>query len=135
MSNRRRLIVLALVALSAWYAATFVFWAIRPQHDAVPVGIDATLTAPRMVSQEVTCNDLFSSAARPDEPLPTLTPQPVGAQPLAFQRTPCTSVHSQARTLFALNTVIYVGAMIGGIVLATRRSEDDTPVATPAMAG
>jgi hypothetical protein len=126
VSNRRRLIILALVAVGVWYVCTFVFWAIPKQHDAVPVGIDRTLTNPRTVSQEVTCNDLFTSAARPDEPLPTLVEQPAGYPPLSYQRTPCTTVHSQARTLFAINSVILAVVAVGGIVLLTRRDPDHT---------
>lgn len=137
MSGRRRAatIVFAIVAL---WAIGLTVWAVRPLSDSVPVGIDHNLAPPREVSQDVDCNSLFSSSARPDEPLPALPVQPAlqpPVQPLAYQRTPCALVHDQARVLFAINVVMALAAAIGGVALLTRRrgrTAEPAVVAAPA---
>jgi hypothetical protein len=132
MSSGRRPIMIGAIALLAWYAVTVLFWAVPKLSDSVPAGFDRRPAAnapateklgPAVAySQRVACNNLLSSAARPDAPLPVLPVQPEGANQLQYNRTPCTSVHSQARSLFVLNTIFVVAVFAaGGWLLARRR--------------
>jgi hypothetical protein len=120
------------IALLAWYAVTVLFWAVPKLTDSVPAGVDrrpaATAPATEKIgpgvaySQRVTCNNLLTSAARPDTPLPVLPVQPDGVFQLQYNRAPCTSVHGQARSLFILNTVFVVAVFaVGGWLLRRRR--------------
>lgn len=114
--------------LTAWFLVVAV-WAVRPQTDAVPVGTDYTLLPqPRLVSVDVACNSLFDSAARPDEPLPALTPQPEGQPALAFERTPCELVHHNARIVLAIDVAFYLLVMGAGIAVLARRRGTIEPV-------
>jgi hypothetical protein len=81
-----------------------------------------------LYSAKVSCNNLFSSTAGPSV-LPTLPVQPEGVNKLGFQRTPCTSVHSQARVLFILNTIFVIAAFsVGGwLITRQRRTAFPTP--------
>ena len=123
---------LAALAVAAYACILVGVWAARPLHDSVPVGTDwtPTLAVPplpqQLVSQRVTCNTLFSGDARPDEPLPELTPQPKGLPPLAFEREPCTLVHTDARRNLAINLIAIVGmfGVIGALARRTRRHAD-----------
>jgi len=129
-SKARRIIIVSGLLLTAWFLVVAV-WAVRPQTDAVPVGTDYTLSPPRLVSVEVRCNSLFDSSARPDEPLPTLTPQPATTPPvpeLAFQRTPCELVRRNARILLAIDVAFYLLVMGAGIAVLTRRRGTVEPV-------
>ena len=114
MSSGRRTLLLLVSGVAIWYVATLAFWAFRPLTDAIPVGTDYTLPAPRPVSVEVDCNTLFSSTARDSSsPLPTLKEQPATAPALEFQRTPCRLAHGQARTVFYLDTFIVSLVLLG----------------------
>jgi hypothetical protein len=128
MSSGRRSILIAAFGLLAWYAITLGFWALRPLSDSVPAGIDRRTPAAVAYSQKVSCNNLFASAAQRG-PLPTLPDQPAGANKLGYQRTPCASVHSQARVLFILNTAFVLAAFGGGgwLLMRHRRAMSPTP--------
>jgi len=129
-SRTRRIIILSGLLLTAWFLVVAV-WAVRPQTDAVPVGTDYTLSPPRLVSVEVRCNSLFDSSARPDVPLPTLTPQPATTPPvseLAFQRTPCELVWRNARIVLAIDVAFYLLVMGAGIAVLARRRGTVEPV-------
>lgn len=138
MSSGRRSVLIAACGLLAWYAITLGFWALRPLPDSVPAGKDrrpaANAPADQKVGPEVlysakvSCNNLFASAAGP-RVLPVLPVQPEGVNKLGYQRTPCTSVHSQARVLFILNTVFVLASFgIGGwLVTRHRRIAPPTP--------
>lgn len=144
MSSGRRSIIIAAVGLLAWYAVTLGFWALRPLSDSVPAGKDRrpAANAPAdqkigpevLYSAKVSCNNLFASAAGP-RVLPDLPVQPEGVNKLGYQRTPCTSVHSQARVLFILNTVFVITAFgLGGwLVMRHRRTASPAPQ-TPTLA-
>jgi hypothetical protein len=143
MSSGRKPILIGAVALLAWYAVTILFWAVPKLTDAVPAGVDRrpAATAPATektgpgvaYSQRVSCNNVFLSAARPDTPLPVLPVQPEGVFQLQYNRTPCTSVHSQARTLFILNTIFVVAVFaVGGWLLSRRQRATVDSDVTPA---
>lgn len=136
MSSGRRAVIIAVSGLVVWYAVTLFAWAARPQHDSVPVGTDYTLKTPALVSKTVSCSTLFSSASRADAGLPALTPQPSNVPALKYQRTPCTSVHSQARLLFALDTLFIITALGAGayLLLRHRRTLDPPVSALPTPA-
>lgn len=122
--NRTARLVLGGIVL--WYAATLGFWAVRPLSDTVPVGVDNTLKTPASVSVHVSCHTLFRSAPRSNSPLPTLTAQPVGQPPLAYSHTPCVRTHSEARRLFAFDTLCAIGA-IALVLWLVRRGGDQAP--------
>jgi hypothetical protein len=138
MSSGRRSVLIAAVGLLAWYAITLGFWALRPLHDSVPAGKDRrpAASAPAdqkigpevLYSAKVSCNNLFASAAGP-KVLPVLPAQPEGVNKLGYQRTPCTSVHSQARILFILNTVFVIAAFGIGAWLLRRHRRIASPTA------
>ena len=113
--------------LTAWFVVVAI-WAVRPQSDAVPVGTDYTLSPPRLVSVDVQCNSLFDSTPGPDEPLPTLTPQVAPNPQLAFQRTPCELVHTNARIVLAIDVAFYLLVMGAGIAVLARRRGTVEPV-------
>jgi hypothetical protein len=136
MSSGRRSILIAAGGLLAWYAITLGFWALRPLSDSVPAGTDRRTPNAVAYSQKVSCNNLFASAARSGD-LPTLPDQPAGVNKLGYQRTPCTSVHSEARVLFILNTVFVLATFgVGGWLLMRHRrtAEPSTPVGSLASA-
>jgi hypothetical protein len=136
------------IGLLAWYAVTVLFWAVPKLSDSVPAGVDrrpaASAPATEKIgpgvaySQRVSCNNVFASAARPDTPLPVLPVQPEGVFQLQYNRAACTSVHSQARTLFILNTIFVVAVFAaGGWLLSRHRKapvDDDMRTASLATA-
>jgi hypothetical protein len=133
-----RPIRLAMAAIVVHFALVVGLWAVRPLEDSIPVGMDWSPTvadppaAQRLVSQDVECNSLFDSSPRPDEPLPELTPQPEGRQPLDFQREPCELVHSQARIVFGLDVLFTIGSLTGLAWIGRRlRRRDELPVPLP----
>jgi hypothetical protein len=116
-----------------WLALITVAWAVRPLEDSVPVGIDQTAPPARLVSQRVGCNSLFAGSPRPDEPLPVLTPQPPGVQPLSYHRTPCLLARDQARLAFGLNIAVAALVVAAGVALLTRRHEHEAPAMPTAV--
>lgn len=106
-------------AVAVWYLVVLFSWAVRPLHDAIPVGTNPRDGKP--VSQEVACNTLFAGHAH-DGPLPTLpTRLPIYGQQYEYNRTACTLVQRDARVVFGLDTL---GALIviGGLLYAALRS-------------
>jgi hypothetical protein len=120
--NGRRLLLIVVACVTAWYAVTFVAWALQPQNDSVPLGVDYSLTSPKPVTDTVECNTLFESSPRDGTagPPPTFAPQPGNAPELAYEREPCAAVHRQARGLFIANTALLVVVWILAGVLWTR---------------
>ena len=139
MSATAKRLSLAAVAISVYFVLLLAVWATRPLHDSVPVGIDRTPTTAvppkpeQALSQRVECNSLFAQDSRPDESLPALRPQPKGQPALAYQRGPCTLVHSQARLLLAINSLVVVALMALLVFLAVRSRRSRQPV-TDALA-
>ena len=127
MAQLNRAARIGLAGLVLWYVGTLAFWAVRPLSDTVPVGVDYTLKTPAAVSIKVGCNTLFRTAPRSAVPLPALTAQPAGQPPLAYSHTPCAQTHSQARGLFAFDTLFAVGGIVL-VVWLGRRRHDETPV-------
>ena len=120
--------VRALIAGVAWVVLVVV-WASRPQFDVVATGFDQTLTPPQSVSMRVECSNMWSSRARPDTPLPKLTPQPEGSPALFFRREPCVRWHTQGRILLITDLVVMVGMVVGGVALWRRHKRImDEPV-------
>ena len=115
MSNKgRRYLIGTMFTLVAWYVCVLFLWALQPLSDSIPVGIEAKTG--RAISQTVDCNTLFSGSARSADPLPTLV------KPFAYPRAACSLVHDQARTLFILNTVAILAALLIAVALAVRLS-------------
>jgi hypothetical protein len=121
-----------LAALVVWYGCTLLFWAVRPLHDLVPVGVDNTLAPPAAVSIRVKCNTLFSSSVRSAAPLPALNAQPPPQPALAYNHTPCERTQKEARVLFALDTVVAAGCLALLVWLALRRHPEE-PVARSSL--
>jgi hypothetical protein len=136
MFPRRRLALVGAAAI-VWYVCILAFWALQPLTDSVPVGVDNTLKTPANVSVSVKCNTLFDSAPRVESPLPTLKVQPEGSPPLAFQREPCVSVHTQARIVFALDSILFLAVLggLGWLVLRRRRIEEPRVGPEPSLVG
>jgi hypothetical protein len=112
-------------------------WSVMPLHESLNVGTDVTPTledppgSPQQVTQVVECNNLWASSPGPDNPLPELTPQPPGVQPLGYPREPCVFIHGDARRALAIDVLVVVLAVIGlGYVVKRRRSQSD-PDALP----
>ncbi len=120
VSNKARRLVLGTAAgIFVWFLCVLFFWALRPLHDAIPVGIDKKGI---WTSQAVECNSLFHSDARDDSPLPTVS------KPLAYTREACTLVHTQARQVFVFDifvTMLVLGA--AGFSMLRSRRLDRTP--------
>jgi len=118
----RRTTLLIVAAVTAWFAITFVAWAIRPLSDTVPIGVDYSLPGPKPVTSTVQCNTLFESSAREAAPPPSFNLQPGNAPPLGYQRNPCESVHRQGQGLFVANLVVLLLVWIGaGLYLLRAR--------------
>ena len=146
-------------ALTVWYLSVVFIWALRPLHDAIPIGLDPRTNAP--VSKTVECNTLFESGAH-DKPLPDLKltapvrdtlakdhknyvvsdpallkkyPQLAGWTGYVYNRTGCITVHNQARIVFGLDTLGYLVAMgaVGAVAVRLRRTPAPPPI-KPLMA-
>jgi hypothetical protein len=126
MSSERRFAVIGVGGVLAWYLFMLVFWAIQPFTDAVPVGVDYTLTAPHAISVKVQCNTLFRTDPR-QGPLPTLKPQPDGKPTLVFAHEPCARRHREAQALFVLDTAVVVVCVSVAVWLSRRRSTAPQP--------
>lgn len=113
---------IALVVATAWFAVVLV-WALRPQTDTVPVGIDYTLVPPVAVTQDVECDSIFASSAV-NGSLPTLTPQPDDAPALGFQRGPCELVQRNGRIVFGLDVLFYLVVVAASVATFTRRGRE-----------
>ncbi len=127
----KRWIVVALVAVTAWFAASMVFWADKPLHDYAPTGKILNAATPDPddtidTSIRVTCASPWSSSIR-TAPLPALD------APRAYQDTPCASSHRDGRMILFLDIAVFVLAMAGGAFLLTRRTADEPPL-KPALA-
>lgn len=121
--------MLAALGVAIWYLVVLFSWAVRPLHDAIPVGVNPKDGKP--VSQEVSCNTLFAADAH-DGALPTLpTRLPIYGQQYEYNRTACTLVQRDARIVFALDTL---GALviIGGLLYVALRTPLLDPVPPPA---
>ncbi|CAB4869408.1 unannotated protein [freshwater metagenome] len=117
----RRLLFSTAGVVVAWFLCVLFFWALRPLHDVVPVGISADGVH---VSQSVTCNTLFQGSARDNTPLPTIV------KPLAYPRQPCELVHTQAQQVFVVD-VLGALLVLGGlafVVVRARRLDDRSSV-------
>jgi hypothetical protein len=125
----RRTVAIALVAGTVWFALV-IMWAVRPQTDTVPVGLDHNVTPPAAVTQDVECNELFASSAVRGA-LPTLTPQPDTVPALDYQRRPCALVQRNGRIIFGLDVVFYL-VLVAGAVVAFRRGRHGEPALSPA---
>ncbi len=113
---------IALVVATAWFAVVVV-WALRPQTDTVPIGIDYTLVTPVAVTQDVECDSIFASSPV-NGSLPTLTPQPEGAPALDFQRDPCELVQRNGRIVFGLDVLFYLVVVAASVATFTRRGRE-----------
>ncbi len=117
----RRLLVIVVGVVVAWYAATVLLWAVKPLHDAVPSGNN---THDQPSSTVVHCNTLFDGDALSNAPLPT--PEP----PQQFTREPCGLVHRDAQRVFAIDTAVFALTLAGAGVFVLRRrrhaASDDT---------
>ena len=135
MSATAKRLRLAAVALFVYSVVLLTFWAARPLHDLVPVGIDRTPTVAvppqpeQAISQSVECNSLFASEPRPGESLPKLKPQPKGQPALAYQRDPCQHVHSEARLVFVIDSFVVL-ALIGLLAFRAVRLRRSTVALT-----
>lgn len=121
----RRILLLAAGAVAVWYLVVLFSWAVRPLHDAIPVGVNPRDGKP--VSQEVACNTLFATYAH-EGALPTLpTRLPIYGQQYEYNRTACTLVQRDARVVFGLDTLGAI-VVIGGLLYVALRS----PLLAPA---
>ena len=107
-----RYLTLSGVAVIAWYLCVVFLWAARPLSDSVPVGVSKATGAP--VSQNVSCHTLFASASRSTDPLPPL------GESQRYLRTPCTRVHTHARIVFAIDTLVLI-ALLGLLIVVAIR--------------
>jgi len=144
----RRLILLVLGVVLAWYVAV-VIWAARPTTDAVPVGnipswqslpVDpstsvppATIPAGGVVVRKIECGTVFDGDALTG----TLPALPF---PQQLNREPCDLQHSNGRLIFGLDTLVMVGVAGAGTALLIRSrrrhrrsvATDDQPLAAAA---
>lgn len=118
VSNQaRRYLILSGVAVIAWYLCVLFLWAAQPLSDSVPVGVSKETGAP--VSQSVSCYTLFASTSRSTEPLPLL------GESLTYSRMPCTRVHTHARIVLAIDTLVLLGVLALLVVVAMRMRAHD----------
>lgn len=111
MTQRRRWLLTATAVLVVWFVVVLVFWALRPLHDSIPVGLDST-GAP--VSQEVECNTLFDADALAPGALPELE------APYEYTRDACTGVQSDARLVFGIDVGVTLLGLVAIALLALR---------------
>ena len=120
----RRPLLYVLIGAVVWIAVVLA-WATRPQSDIVATGLDASQDPSVQVSTRVQCSTILTSRARPNTPLPTLTPQPKGSPALFYRHSPCVRWHNQGRILLLLDSVVVV-AIVGSVAAVSRRR----PIAT-----
>ena len=106
--------MVAIVLLVVWFAAVLM-WALQPVDDSVPTGIVNN----QQTSQTVHCDSPVSGNDGPRGPIPS---PPEGR---AYERTPCTQVHAQYRTLFWIDSALAFVAL--ALLFAVRRRPADTP--------
>jgi hypothetical protein len=128
----RRPVLYALVGSVIWMALVLA-WAGRSPSDVVPTGVDVTQNPAVQVSAKVACSNMLSGSARPDTPLPTLTPQPKGSPALYYRRKPCVRSHSQGRLLLFLDTAVFL-AVLGGALMIWKRGSTSSEHLSPAPA-
>lgn len=104
----------AIALLIAWFVAV-LWWALQPVTDAVP-----TSAGTQPTSQVVHCDAPLSGNNGPSGPVPSLPPGQ------AYQREPCTQMHSQYRSLFLADTVLVV-VVIALLVGVRRRERSPVP--------
>ncbi|MCU1366954.1 MAG: hypothetical protein JWN39_2593 [Ilumatobacteraceae bacterium] len=125
----RRTLLLVAGAVAVWYLIVLFSWAIRPLHDAVPIGTDPATNQP--VSQSVTCNTLFSGTTH-DGPLPTLrTILPLFNGQFEYNRPVCDLVQKDARIVFGLDTLGMLVVVGGLLFFALRTVPEPEPIAPP----
>jgi hypothetical protein len=125
----RRILLLAAGGVAVWYLVVLFSWALRPLHDAIPVGVNPRDGKP--VSQEVSCNTLFAGHAH-EGALPTLpTRLPLYGQQYVYNRDACTLVQRDARIVFTLDTLGAI-VVIGGLLYIALRSPLLAPAPPPA---
>lgn len=125
MTDRpRRILLLVTVGLVVWYGLVLGAWALRSLSDTVPGTVPAaTKEAPKAraaTTVELSCGTLFS----PDDVAPPSTPAG-----LELDREPCDLVVSDARRVFAIDTLVLVLGLAAVVVVRRRlaRTPDDTP--------
>jgi hypothetical protein len=100
----RRILLLCLIILGAWYASVFT-WATRPVVDHVPTGPvqrsgPSGATTVVETREPVACSAPLERRAGARAPLPELDP------PRSYQRPACPAdVHLQLRRLFWVDTL------------------------------
>ena len=119
--------MIAAGAVAVWYVVIVFSWAVRPLHDSIPIGNDFNAVPQRLVSQDVTCNGLFDSAAH-DGPRPTLRLLKDNGDPafqqFKYQREACTLVQRDARIVFALDTLGAIVVISGLLYFALRTPKE-----------
>jgi len=110
MSRTRRNLLLVAGAIGIWYIVILFTWALQPLEDSVPVGVNKDNTP---VSVTVQCNTLFASTPHDGE-LPDLDVHQ------EYNRAPCDVVQSDARKIFALDTLVAVGGVAVLVGFAVR---------------
>ena len=113
LSSGRRV---AIALLIAWFVAV-VWWALQPVTDAVP-----TSAGTQPTSQVVHCDAPLSGNDGPSGPVPSLPPGQ------AFQREPCTQLHTQYRALFLADAVLTVVVIVLLIGVRQKRQHSPEPV-------
>jgi hypothetical protein len=127
-----RWLVIALVGLLVWYAATFLFWAVRPLDDTVPtaaVDAPANFIAP---SQTVPCDSPLSGSREPDGDLPDL--EPFQGYERVYTRAACAKPVEAAQRLLLANTAVVVVGALALLYLLSRRRSAVAPAAPVAPA-
>lgn len=131
-SAGKKWIVVALVAVTAWFGASMAFWVDEPLHDYAPTGNVPNLGTPDPndtveTSIRVACRSPWSASAGPLDDLPVLE------APRAYQDTPCAASHRDARLILFLDIAVVALAFAAGAFLLTRRAAIATPK-QPALA-
>jgi hypothetical protein len=127
----KKWIIVTMVAITTWFAASMVFWAGKPLHDYAPTGKILNTATPDPndtvdTSIRVTCASPWSSSIR-TVPLPALE------APRSYQDTPCASSHRDGRLILFVDIAVFVLAIAGGVLLLTRRTAIEPPL-KPALA-
>jgi len=114
--SRGRVVTIAI--LVAWFVAV-LFWALQPVDDSVPTGIVNN----QQTAQAVHCDAPLSGNDGPTAPLPSLPPG------RAYERTACTDMHTQYRTLFWIDAALVFVLLV--LLLTVRRRPQETHNVTP----